>query len=35
MIGWKFEFMNKRSGEKSGLMNLNQSQIHDIYSGKN
>ena len=35
IIGWKFEFMNKLSGEKSGQINLNSSQIYDIYSGKN
>lgn len=35
MMGWKFEFMNKISGEKSGLMELNLSQVNDIYSGKN
>ena len=35
MMGWKFEFMNKISGEKSGQIELNFSQINDIYSGKN
>jgi len=34
-LGWKFEFMNKPSGGKSGLMQLTDSQKHDIYAGTN
>jgi len=34
-LGWKFELMNKPSGNKSGLMMLSQAQKVDIYSGTN
>lgn len=34
-IGWKFEITNKISGNKSGLLNLTNQQIIDIYSGTN
>jgi len=34
-IGWKFEFINKSGGERSGLMLLDDSQKIDIYSGSN
>lgn len=34
-IGWKFEFINKSGGERSGLMLLTDSQKIDIYAGSN
>ncbi len=34
-IGWKFEFINKSGGERSGLMLLNDSQKIDVYAGSN
>ncbi|NOQ65559.1 MAG: hypothetical protein GQ582_13695 [Methyloprofundus sp.] len=34
-IGWKFELLNKKSGDKSALINLTQKQIIDVYSGTN
>lgn len=34
-LGWKFEFMNKLSGELSGIMALSQDQIYDVYTGTN
>ncbi|NQX82248.1 MAG: hypothetical protein HRT66_09685 [Flavobacteriaceae bacterium] len=34
-IGWKFEFINKSGGQRSGKMILNDSQKIDIYSGSN
>jgi len=32
-LGWKFEFLNKSGGDKSGLMNLSRDQKLDIYAG--
>lgn len=34
-IGWKFELMNKMSGEKSGEILLTPEQILDVYAGAN
>ena len=34
-IGWKFELMNKISGEKSALLQLTDEQKLDVYSGIN
>ncbi|MDE7310144.1 MAG: hypothetical protein K2N87_00725 [Eubacterium sp.] len=34
-LGWKFELMNKPSGELSGNMALTQDQIYDVYAGTN
>lgn len=34
-IGWKFELMNKQSGEKSALIPLTTEQKLDVYSGIN
>ncbi|MCD8401489.1 hypothetical protein [Tenacibaculum finnmarkense] len=34
-IGWKFEFINKSGGERSGEMKLTDSQKIDVYSGSN
>jgi hypothetical protein len=34
-IGWRFEFINKPGGERSGLMVLSESQKIDLYSGSN
>lgn len=34
-IGWKFEFTNKSSGKLSGLMDLSEHQVLDVYSGTN
>jgi len=34
-IGWKFELLNKKSGLKSGLIDLTEEQIIDVYSGTN
>lgn len=34
-MGWKFEFVNKTSGLKSGLMPLDNRQKIDIYAGTN
>tara|TARA_B100000963_G_scaffold359659_1_gene387632 strand:- start:933 stop:1829 length:897 start_codon:yes stop_codon:yes gene_type:complete len=34
-IGWKFEFINKLGGERSGLMKLDDTQKIDVYSGSN
>lgn len=34
-IGWKFELVNKKSGNKSGLMALTSPQIFDVYAGNN
>lgn len=35
MLGWKFELMNKRSGEKSGQLVLTDQQKINVYSGTN
>lgn len=32
-LGWKFELLNVKSGNLSGRMNLNHSQLIDVYSG--
>lgn len=34
-IGWKFEFINKHGGKRSGEIQLSDSQKKDIYSGVN
>ena len=34
-LGWKFELMNKNSGELSGKMLLTMNQIVDVYAGSN
>lgn len=34
-LGWKFELVNKPSGELSGKISLEEKQIIDIYSGNN
>ena len=34
-LGWKFELMNKLSGEPSGQMKLDVSQVYDVYAGTN
>lgn len=34
-LGWKFELMNKMSGELSGKMLLTNSQVVDVYAGSN
>lgn len=34
-IGWKFELLNKISGEKSSIIELNKNQKIDIYAGTN
>ena len=34
-LGWKFELLNKPSGELSGELELTTSQLIDIYSGQN
>ena len=32
-LGWKFELLNKTGGDLSGLMDLDKSQVIDVYSG--
>ncbi len=32
-LGWKFELLNKLSGEKSGVLELTEKQKYDIYAG--
>lgn len=34
-LGWKFELMNKLSGDKSGVIELTNEQKHDIFAGIN
>lgn len=34
-LGWKFELMNKNSGELSGKMLLSMEQVIDVYAGSN
>lgn len=34
-LGWKFELMNKPSGELSGKMLVDMEKVIDVYSGKN
>lgn len=34
-LGWKFELMNKNSGELSGKMLLSMDQVVDVYAGSN
>jgi hypothetical protein len=34
-LGWKFELMNKNSGELSGKMFLSMNQVVDVYAGSN
>lgn len=34
-IGWKFEFINKMGGERSGIIDLTEQQKIDIYAGTN
>ncbi|PMO60342.1 hypothetical protein BCT06_12665 [Vibrio breoganii] len=35
ILGWKFELMNKKSGDKSGKLVLTDEQKSDVYSGVN
>ena len=34
-LGWKFELLNKKSGELSGELKLTQHQLSDVYAGTN
>ncbi len=34
-LGWKFELLNRKSGELSGDMHLTKAQVIDVYSGTN
>lgn len=34
-LGWKFEILNKLSGQLSGVLTLNYQQLKDIYAGSN
>lgn len=34
-LGWKFELMNKPSGDLSGRMRLTPEQVYDVYAGTN
>ncbi len=34
-LGWKFELMNKNSGDLSGKMILTEEQVIDVYAGNN
>lgn len=34
-LGWKFELLNKLSGDKSGILELTEEQKHDVFSGIN
>lgn len=34
-LGWKFELLNKLSGEKSGVLELTKEQKHDVFAGIN
>lgn len=34
-LGWKFELLNKLSGEKSGALKLTEEQKYDIFAGIN
>lgn len=34
-LGWKFELLNKNSGELSGKMLLTEEQVMDVYAGNN
>ncbi len=34
-LGWKFELMNKSSGDLSGRMLLTEEQVIDVYAGNN
>lgn len=34
-LGWKFELLNKKSGELSGELKLTKNQVIDVYSGTN
>lgn len=34
-LGWKFELLNKPSGELSGKMDLTRQQVYDVYAGMN
>lgn len=34
-LGWKFELLNKISGEKSGILELTEKQKHDVFAGIN
>lgn len=34
-LGWKFEFVNKPSGDLSGRMDLTAKQVYDVYAGTN
>lgn len=34
-LGWKFELLNKPSGDLSGKMDLSAEQVYDVYAGSN
>ena len=34
-LGWKFELLNKNSGDLSGKMRLTEEQVIDVYAGSN
>lgn len=34
-LGWKFELLNKKSGDLSGKMQLTEKQVIDVYAGNN
>lgn len=34
-LGWKFELLNKLSGEKSGILELTEEQKNDVFAGTN
>lgn len=34
-LGWKFELLNKLSGEKSGILELTEEQKNDVFAGIN
>ena len=34
-LGWKFELLNKASGDLSGKMDLTYQQVYDVYAGTN
>jgi hypothetical protein len=34
-LGWKFELLNKSSGDLSGRLELSEEQVYDVYAGTN
>lgn len=34
-LGWKFELLNKLSGDLSGMIDLDKQQVYDVYAGTN